>query len=81
MFYKPLQAVEHPKFHEMIGVASRAKDGVVIPSRNIAREEILLLFQKNMKDLCEQLNGGNKSSTAFLCSLGAGALMFRVLST
>ncbi|KAG1908525.1 uncharacterized protein F5891DRAFT_937641, partial [Suillus fuscotomentosus] len=38
---QPIQALEHPKFQEMIDVASRATNGVKIPGRKATRAEII----------------------------------------
>lgn len=43
--FQPIQALEHPSFQELVGVASRAKHGVDIPGRKSTRGEILNLFK------------------------------------
>ncbi|KAJ7476658.1 hypothetical protein FB451DRAFT_1033335, partial [Mycena latifolia] len=48
---QPLDALNHPKFKEMIDVAARAKDGVKIPGRQASRDEIMALFQRQMDNL------------------------------
>ncbi|KAJ6618035.1 hypothetical protein B0H10DRAFT_1796135, partial [Mycena sp. CBHHK59/15] len=48
---QPLDALDHPKFREMIDVAARAQDGVRIPGRKTTRVEILNLFQQQMEAL------------------------------
>ncbi|KAJ7348510.1 hypothetical protein DFH08DRAFT_698400, partial [Mycena albidolilacea] len=45
---QPIDALNHPKFKEMIDMAARAPDGVKIPGRKATRDEILNLFQKQM---------------------------------
>ncbi|KAG6892438.1 hypothetical protein C0992_000495 [Termitomyces sp. T32_za158] len=53
---QPIGALEHPKFHQMIDVASRAKNGVTIPNRHQTREEIMNSFKKQMNHLRTRLN-------------------------
>ncbi|RDB14951.1 putative AC transposase [Hypsizygus marmoreus] len=53
---QPLQALEHPKFIEMIDVASRATNGVKIPNRKATRQHIIDLFKKNLTDLQRRLS-------------------------
>ncbi|KAJ7131123.1 hypothetical protein C8R44DRAFT_583248, partial [Mycena epipterygia] len=48
---QPIDALNHPKFKEMIDVAARAHDGVKIPGRKSTRAEILNLFQRQMEKL------------------------------
>ena len=43
--FQPIQALEHPSFQELVGVASRAKHGVDIPARKSTCSEILNLFK------------------------------------
>ena len=58
ILFQPLQALEHPKFHEMIAVASRAPkgEGVNIPGRKATRSHIVKLFDTHMRDLRERLS-------------------------
>ncbi|KAG6904879.1 hypothetical protein DXG01_006492 [Tephrocybe rancida] len=51
---QPLSALEHPKFIEMIDVASQAPNGVKIPNCKATRQYIMDLFQKNIKNLRER---------------------------
>ncbi|KAJ6602898.1 hypothetical protein B0H10DRAFT_1822983 [Mycena sp. CBHHK59/15] len=53
---QPIDALEHLKFVEMIEISARAKDGVRIPGRKSAREEILNTFQKRLDHLKAKLN-------------------------
>jgi hypothetical protein len=53
---QPIQALEHPKFQEMIDVASRATNGVKIPGRKATRGEIKRLFKDHLVRLKAQLN-------------------------
>lgn len=55
---QPLQALEHPKFHQMIAVAARAPKGVgvKIPGRKATRSHIIRLFDSHMRDLRERLS-------------------------
>jgi hypothetical protein len=50
-FNQPIQAFEHPKFRNMIDIASRATNGVAIPSRKTTREEIVDMFARRMDNL------------------------------
>jgi hypothetical protein len=54
--FKPIDALSHPKFHEMIDVASRAPAGVNIPGRKQTRKEILGTFKTHLTKLREHLN-------------------------
>jgi hypothetical protein len=45
---QPIQALEHPKFKELIGVASRATTGVTIPGRRGAQAELMRLFKNHL---------------------------------
>ena len=53
---QPIQALEHPKFKELIDVASRAKSGVSIPGRKATRAEIMRMFKKHLTTLKAQLS-------------------------
>ena len=53
---QPLSAFEHPAYKKMINVASRTRDGVTIPSRKVARQEIIGMFNKYMLNLRAELN-------------------------
>ena len=55
---KPIQALEHPKFKEMIDVASRATKGVKIPGRKATRAEIIHTFKDHLTKLKAKLNVG-----------------------
>ncbi|KIM78072.1 hypothetical protein PILCRDRAFT_76049, partial [Piloderma croceum F 1598] len=48
---QPIQAFEHPKFRNMIDIASHATNGVAIPSRKMTREEIVDMFARRMDNL------------------------------
>ncbi|EJD50307.1 hypothetical protein AURDEDRAFT_58667 [Auricularia subglabra TFB-10046 SS5] len=52
---QPLSAVDHPRFRHMLEVASRAKNGIKIPSRKATRAEILQVFRQHMADLKKRL--------------------------
>ena len=52
---QPIQALDHPKFKEMISVAARATHGVTIPNRKAARKYIMDLFKKNLTNLRSRL--------------------------
>ncbi|KAG1818931.1 hypothetical protein EV424DRAFT_1323542, partial [Suillus variegatus] len=53
---QPIQALEHPKFKEMIDVASRATQGVKIPGRKATRAEIIRVFKNHLTKLKKKLN-------------------------
>lgn len=53
---QPIQALEHPKFKELIDVASRAKNGINIPGRKTTRAEIMRVFKNHLTTLKAQLN-------------------------
>ncbi|KAJ7437945.1 hypothetical protein FB451DRAFT_1060662, partial [Mycena latifolia] len=53
---QPIDALEHPKFVEMIDISSRAKNGVRISGRKSTRQEILNLFQGRLEQLKDKLN-------------------------
>ncbi|KAI0249256.1 hypothetical protein BJV78DRAFT_1129912, partial [Lactifluus subvellereus] len=53
---QPIQAFEHPKFKEMIDIASRATNGVKIPGREATHAEIKGMFKKHLTSLKSRLN-------------------------
>ena len=53
---QPIQALEHPKFKELIDVASHATNGINIPGRKGTRAETVRLFKKHLTTLKAQLN-------------------------
>ncbi|KAJ8581767.1 hypothetical protein M405DRAFT_751256, partial [Rhizopogon salebrosus TDB-379] len=53
---QPIQALEHPKFKEMIDVASRATQGVKIPGQKATRAEIIRIFKNHLTRLKKKLN-------------------------
>ncbi|KAF6750106.1 hypothetical protein DFP72DRAFT_767119, partial [Ephemerocybe angulata] len=56
MTNQPIDALSHPKFHELIQVAARATDGVTIPEKRAVRESIIRRFQQNVADLRKRFN-------------------------
>jgi len=56
LLYQPIVALEHPKFHQMINIASRAKNGVKIPAKKATRKEIIQLFREHLQDIKERIN-------------------------
>ena len=62
---QPIQALEHPKFKELIDVASRARNGVKIPGRKGTQAEIIHMFKNHLMTLKAQLN---VSVLLILCS-------------
>ncbi len=65
--------LEHPTFEKMIHIASRARDGVEIPSRKVARCKIISMFHQSMRDLKARLNV-NDSFLSFITILTICAL-------
>jgi hypothetical protein len=53
---QPIQAFKHPKFKEMIDIASRAPNGVKLPGRKGMHASIKSLFMKHLANLKKQLN-------------------------
>lgn len=53
---QPIQAVDHPSFKNMINIASRATNGVVLPNRNATRRDIMDLFKTQLTKLKGRLN-------------------------
>ncbi|KAF8476568.1 hypothetical protein DFH94DRAFT_634910, partial [Russula ochroleuca] len=53
---QPIEALEHPKFKEMIDIASCGTNGVKIPDRKATRNEIKSLFKKYLTNLKSRLN-------------------------
>jgi hypothetical protein len=53
---QPLSAFEHPKFQEMIDMASRATKGVKIPGRKATCAEIIRMFKDHLTKLKNKLN-------------------------
>ncbi|KAI0275580.1 hypothetical protein BGY98DRAFT_920392, partial [Russula aff. rugulosa BPL654] len=53
---QPIQALEHPKFKEMIDLAARATSGVKIPNRKGTRAEIMQVFKNHLTSLKVRLN-------------------------
>ncbi|KAI0246225.1 hypothetical protein BJV78DRAFT_1135724, partial [Lactifluus subvellereus] len=67
---QPIYALEHPKFKEVIDIASRAKNGVKIPGRKSTWGEIIRLFKDHITRLKAQLNVSIPlSSHSFLIAL------------
>jgi len=53
---QPIQALEHPKFREMIEIASCATSGVKMPGRKGTRTEIKRMFLDHITNLKAQLD-------------------------
>ncbi|KAJ7312630.1 hypothetical protein DFH08DRAFT_707697, partial [Mycena albidolilacea] len=64
---QPIDALNHPKFKEMIDIAARAHNGVKIPGRKATREEILNLFQKQMENLRVRIHVSVSLKFSSLC--------------
>ena len=56
---KPIQALEHPAFKEMIAVAARSTRGVVVPTGKATRAYIIKLFKRNLTHLRDRINVGD----------------------
>ncbi|KAG2127398.1 hypothetical protein BD769DRAFT_1357277 [Suillus cothurnatus] len=53
---QPIQALEHPKFKEMINIAAHATNGVKIPGRKATHAEIMRTFKTHLMGLRSKLN-------------------------
>lgn len=53
---QPIDALELPKFMEMIEISARAKNGVRIPGRKATREEIINTFKRRLRQLKDKFN-------------------------
>ncbi|KAG2049980.1 hypothetical protein BDR06DRAFT_892604, partial [Suillus hirtellus] len=53
---QPIQALEHPKFQELIHVASHTTNGVRIPGRKGTCAEIMRMFKNHLTRLRNTLN-------------------------
>ncbi|KAJ3769344.1 hypothetical protein FB446DRAFT_648840 [Lentinula raphanica] len=54
---QPIDALEHPSFHHMVEITSRAPSaGVEIPNQKATRAYIITQFKKSLTDLSERLN-------------------------
>jgi hypothetical protein len=53
---QPIQALKHPKFKELIDIASHAKNGVKIPGQKATQGEIKHLFKEHLTSLKAQFN-------------------------
>jgi len=48
---QPIQALEHPKFKEMIDITAKATNGVNIPGRKSTRAAIKQMFKDHLTTL------------------------------
>ncbi|KAG1758826.1 hypothetical protein EDD22DRAFT_783439, partial [Suillus occidentalis] len=46
---QPIQALEHPKFKEMVDITSRATNGVKIPGSKATHAEIMRMFKNHLR--------------------------------
>ncbi|KAF8816167.1 hypothetical protein BYT27DRAFT_7221685 [Phlegmacium glaucopus] len=53
---QPIQALEHPKFKELVDLAACATNGVKIPGRKSTRSEIKRTYKDHLTRLNGQLN-------------------------
>lgn len=66
-YEQPIAALEHPKFKDMIDIASRATNGVKIPNRKATRLAIIRMFKSQLSNLKKRLNVSlNPSQTILL---------------
>ncbi|KAG2097410.1 hypothetical protein BD769DRAFT_1369083, partial [Suillus cothurnatus] len=56
---QPIKALEHPKFKEMVNIASCATNGVKIPGRKATCAEIMRMFKNHLIRLRNTLNVSN----------------------
>jgi hypothetical protein len=54
VYSQPIQALEHPKFKELINVASSARNGVKIPGRKATRNQIMHMLKDHLTRLKSQ---------------------------
>ncbi|KAG2745644.1 hypothetical protein P692DRAFT_201719774, partial [Suillus brevipes Sb2] len=52
---QPIEALEHPAFKNMVDIAARATNGVILPDRRQTRRAIIDLFKQNLTNLCKRL--------------------------
>ncbi|KAI6005576.1 hypothetical protein EDD15DRAFT_2119247, partial [Pisolithus albus] len=48
---QPIRALQHPAFTKMVEIASRAKNGIKIPSRRQTRQAVIDIFKTRLLDL------------------------------
>ena len=68
-YMEPIQALEHPKFKEMINVAAHTTNRVKIPGRKATHAEIMQNFKNHLTRLKKTLNAHHfflKSKHTFL---------------
>ncbi|KAG2032383.1 hypothetical protein BDR03DRAFT_874095 [Suillus americanus] len=53
---QPIQALKHPRFKEMVDVASCATQGIKIPGQKATRAEIMRMFKNHLTQLKKKLN-------------------------
>jgi len=53
---QPIQALEHPKFKELIDVTSHATNGIKLPDQKATWGEIKCVFKDHLVRLRAQLN-------------------------
>ncbi|KAG2059949.1 hypothetical protein BDR06DRAFT_873088, partial [Suillus hirtellus] len=56
---QPIQALKHPKFKEMVDIASHATNGVKILGRKVTHAEIMRMFKNHLTKLRNTLNVSN----------------------
>ncbi|KAI6004192.1 hypothetical protein EDD15DRAFT_2156344 [Pisolithus albus] len=53
--FEPVHALQHPAFEKMISIASKATNGVDIPTWKQTRQKIIDLFKTNLRNLRKHL--------------------------
>ncbi|KAG2336760.1 hypothetical protein BDR05DRAFT_896335, partial [Suillus weaverae] len=53
---QPIQALEHPRFKEMVDVASCTTQGIKIPGQKATQAEIMRMFKNHLTRLKKKLN-------------------------
>ncbi|EIM90991.1 uncharacterized protein STEHIDRAFT_48545, partial [Stereum hirsutum FP-91666 SS1] len=56
MTNQPLRVFQHPKFKRIIELASRAKNGIKIPSEKATRKQIIDCWYQHLRWLRKHLN-------------------------
>jgi len=56
VYLQPIQALEHPKFKELINVASSTQNGVKIPGHKAIHTQIMHMLKDHLMRLKSQFN-------------------------
>lgn len=53
--YQPIEDLEHPTFKNVVDIAARATNDVILPNRRQTWHAIIDLFKQNLTNLCKRL--------------------------